>query len=562
MADDPGHRAPAGAEREDHDARFSHESAHEAPAAADATPAPRRSAASGPALQRTGATATAKIAAAPPPRSSDPLKDAHVQDVLHDRVHVEDAFDAPYDAAVTTLQDPLRLRASSSLTAPIVARMPRGARARVTGATVNFFRPVEYEAPGGKGKPVSGWAFTYYLSPHQVPAGVAAPISVLTESITVTAEQEVVEPTHAEIATELAARPIEAPLAVLPGATPAHADAIVAEVQRLNEGGGLGATGLYYKHQYQDLVAAGKAHRWSPAWERGHTDAPQWLNPTDLHDMLTWQLKEGQSASAALKAWLAGLTLADCTTAMVALELDSVRKAIGDDIFDAAFGSVQGPAKVDQLKISYRLDDTPLLRLMRFTDAARNAATMRGAVGQRPVQAGEWYYFANVPDYVYKHPGGAWRGENALCLGVRDGKQLWSGLGVTSDEEGLLRALVEQHNAPRDERDFSWIEGHFAIEAGVSLAAAREVPRAYKEGFAASRRGEQPVPNDGARDQVKLADVLATQSVVPAKGSPPPAGIDLSSGMALSTAKLAELVRTVAGPPKARRPEDDGPRNA
>ena len=48
-------------------------------------------------------------------------------------------------------------------------------------------------------------------------------------------------------------------------------------------------------------------------------------------------MRVGESPSAALAAWLGGLTIADCASVAVALQHDAVRAAVGNAKFDEIF---------------------------------------------------------------------------------------------------------------------------------------------------------------------------------------------------------------------------------
>ncbi len=522
-------------------------------------------------VRKAGSTSSKRITGAYG-GASDPMRDKVVLNELKQPLPHEKDIEFPYEATVITKHDPLRLRASSSLSAKVIGHMSRGRVVNVTGPSMNHFRPVSYK--DGDKPEQKGWAFTAYLSPawHTLPevvvvaqrkkVGAAATQPTKKEEHVevpvASSEEKLPEPhevAHAEVE---AARidPVTIKPATVTGPQIPTTDASIAirvtdEMVKINGPTTSTATGLHYKDRYkQELETAGRGSEWKSTWSMGHTQSALWDQPYELNEPMTWLLREGASASEALRQWLAGLTIVDCTSAMVAIELDAVRAAVGDRVFDRCFGSVGAPGLVQQLKISQRIADTPLYALMRFTDAA-HAADEPGALGKRPVQAGEWYYFSNVPDYLLKHPGGAWRGENALCLGVQNGKQMWSGLGATYDEEGMMRALVEAYNRPRDEADFAWFNRHY-------IGPSRW-PEEYKTGFAATHPNERPVCNDGAKDTLKLEDVLAAQAAPSTDGSKRKrSGIQLSSGMALSTLKLIELSLSY-GDPQDVESGPDGP---
>jgi hypothetical protein len=514
--------------------------------------------------QRSGKTSSQRISAsnprddqealATPQGPGNPMRDAKVRSELLRVAADERNVEFPYEARITTSRDPLRMRASASLSSAIVAHMPKGAKVTVTGKSQNHFRPIRYVDAAHPDKTWEGWAFTTYLSPPKLKGDQPGTPRVHIEPVTIEvhAEVEPIPLIPSPITGELTLKQPTTPEPKIADTDGAIAVRVVDDIKKLNGPAPSLTSGLHYKDQYrQALEAAGRSAEWDRRWEKGHTDSRLWQQPYELDDPFTFALVKGASASEGLRQFLAGLTVTDCTTAMVAIELDAVRAVVGDVVFDRCFGNPDGPAKIRQLKISQRLSETPLYELLRFTDGARGADKQRGEMGKRPVKAGEWYYFFNHPDYVEKHPGGAWRGENALCLGEHDGKQMWSGFGETHDEEGMLRALLARYNAPRDDADFSWLDRNYTIRENW--------PAQYLDGFSATKPGQTPVPNNGARDTVNVDQLIAAQKTPtdpkakPGKGQPAPpllppkqkhaAGLDVSTGMVLSTSKLADLVR-------------------
>jgi hypothetical protein len=59
------------------------------------------------------------------------------------------------------------------------------------------------------------------------------------------------------------------------------------------------------------------------------------------------------------------------------------------------------------------------------------------------LQRGDFVYFENPPDYIRRHPGGSWRGENTIFLG--DGKFLGFGVGELTSLQ-LLETLAAKYN--------------------------------------------------------------------------------------------------------------------
>jgi hypothetical protein len=529
-------------------------------------------------VQKSGNTTKSRVASSTPRDDAEvlvtpqgagnPMRDRKVQRELKRAAPDEAKIDFPYEAHVTTVRDPLRLRASASLGAAIIGHMPKHTKVSVTGHSVNHFRPVSWtDDRVANAKPISGYAFTTYLSPPtpradekkpETPKKTNKPIDIgLIATVEVHAEEEPVPllttPIQPLVINDLQLKkPEPVPEAKIQDTDTAIAGRVTGQIKDLNGPSVSLASGLHYKDQYrQALEAAGRGAEWNRKWEQGHTASTLWDGPDRTGTPFTFALKEGQSASEGVRQWLSGLTITDCTTAMVAIELDAVRAVVGNAVFDKCFGNPNGKAKVQQLKISQRLAETPLYELLRFTDASRGGEKSRGEMGKRPVQRGEWYYFYNHPDYVLKHPGGPWRGENALFIGEENGKQMWSGLGATFDEEGMMRALLGKYNAPRDSADFQWLDSTYYLISNW--------PEKYKSGFSATDAAQSPLPNNGPLDTIDIDQLIEAQKKAPSNKPPQQpvnspvvtsgkqkqaAGLDISTGMVLSTSKLADLVKT------------------
>jgi len=98
--------------------------------------------------------------------------------------------------------------------------------------------------------------------------------------------------------------------------------------------------GMYSPAEYQAAcTAAGTPDKWDDRYASGHTEATQWTQPYDSGYDMTFRLQHGQSASQALKDFIAGPTIADWRTIAIALEIDEVRDGMGDTKFDQLFGS-------------------------------------------------------------------------------------------------------------------------------------------------------------------------------------------------------------------------------
>lgn len=229
------------------------------------------------------------------------------------------------------------------------------------------------------------------------------------------------------------------------------------EMERINRGASFGPDkGVWYDSNYFAKHQEDPAtYPWNDDWRSGlaspvHFDRKGWMD---------WTLKPGQSASAAIKAWLQGLTIAECLTAIVAIEIETVRAAIGDTEFDRRYGKAGGAAAEGPLRIHQGTKGTPLENSITHT-------TVAGDFGKRDLKIGDWVYFYNHPRYLLKHPGGAWQGENAVYTGNdATGQQLFTGLGAAGKTEAAMVAeMVGAYNIERDGGDYVDLLGNYAAD--------------------------------------------------------------------------------------------------
>lgn len=115
---------------------------------------------------------------------------------------------------------------------------------------------------------------------------------------------------------------------------------------------------------------AGKPEKWDDRYSFGHTEAKQFNQPYDLNETMCWTLQAGQSASQAVKDFIAGPTIADYRAMGVALELDELRDDLGDIKFDQLFGSLNdeedaGVAPEHRLQITAAMYTTPFVDQMK-----------------------------------------------------------------------------------------------------------------------------------------------------------------------------------------------------
>jgi hypothetical protein len=175
---------------------------------------------------------------------------------------------------------------------------------------------------------------------------------------------------------------------------------VAKEMNRNNEDPHEADRGVHYDFNYK----ASFPDKWKDDYSSGFAD-PQYFDRLDYMD---WRLKPGKSASAGVRAWLHGLTIAECFTAIIAIQSDAVRAAIGDQSFDAKFGSTDAVVpEAKRLRIHQKVEGTVVEGIDTQTDEA--AKGDGGTFGNRPVKQGDWCYFFNHPKYLLKHPGGAFQ---------------------------------------------------------------------------------------------------------------------------------------------------------
>jgi|GEM_PF-2880963 len=226
--------------------------------------------------------------------------------------------------------------------------------------------------------------------------------------------------------------------------------------------------GLHYSYNYErECKDAGEAKRWKDEYRYGYNASGQFDNPQDTGGFMDFRLKKGHSASAGIKAWLKGLTVAECLTAVFAMEYETLRATVGDKKFDQTFGSANAhedaavEAGGNRLRIAPS-SDTPISQYLKATKLAELSADGKHTDGQVSdkelddnLVPGQWYYFYNHPKYLLKHPGGAWQGENSLYMGRSPtGKRLWAGLGASNKtEDAMIKEMVDAYGGARDSED-------------------------------------------------------------------------------------------------------------
>jgi hypothetical protein len=207
-----------------------------------------------------------------------------------------------------------------------------------------------------------------------------------------------------------------------------------------------------------------------------------------------FELLPRQSASAAVKAWLAGPTIAECLSAVYAMQSDTVRAAIGDSKFDELYGSTD--EETDQLvrkanrqlviSTTTRASSDPMLVKTGFskTHGSKTAGDLDDE-DYAALKPGEWYYFRNHPQYLKKHPGGAWQGENSIYMGTNElGQRLWAGLGAKKDTEAhMYETMVSAYNRARTDYDYEkMITQGYLVQDDSGAETVKGVKYRYADG--------------------------------------------------------------------------------
>jgi len=213
------------------------------------------------------------------------------------------------------------------------------------------------------------------------------------------------------------------------------------------------------------------------------------------------------SAADAVKAWLAGPTIAECASVLVAIQLDAMRAAMGDDKFDLQFSTWPDAAATrGLLTITQFVSTSSAAAFVGTTDEPLWASFGLDTPGNRSVIKGEWYYFYNHPKYLLKHPGGAFQGENAICMNDTRGAQTWAGFGVAAVTEAqMMTTMAGAYNAARNERDYEvLLRDHVP-----AVFAQKTAHNTYAQLYAANLAAVPAAYRNGFADQTDAAGILA-----------------------------------------------------
>src|SRR6218665_995845 len=202
--------------------------------------------------------------------------------------------------------------------------------------------------------------------------------------------------------------------------------------------------GVWYAFDYYDNTKWEDdfKNKWKNEWWYGHTDSNKWTKPAYA---MTFTVKDKEKASEAIQEWLKGLTIAECYSTSVAIEMDAIRKQIGDQKFDEQYSSFYGPPAKSLLVISNNPDQNTQWR---------DVTTFTRINDESELMPGDWGYIYNHPKYLLKHPAGVFQGENSIYMG--DGE--WSGFGMNPQSlDQMLDAMASSYNQARTARDYWYI---------------------------------------------------------------------------------------------------------
>jgi peptidoglycan hydrolase-like protein with peptidoglycan-binding domain len=305
-------------------------------------------------------------------------------------------------------------------------------------------------------------------------------------------------------------------------------------------------SGIWYPENYRRMYVRNPSiYRWDPDYMNGYAN-PTYFERLDTWD---WRLKPGVSASEGIRAWLRGLTIAECLTTMVAVHYNAVRAALGDRKFDETFGGPSNPVSEDQ-RLHIANGTTPLDRFMQNTEPANTETS--GTVNNRPAQIGEWYYFSNHPKYPLKHPRESWQGENAIYAGRnRARQQIWSGLGVSNATENTMYTkMVNFYNKPRTEHDYAFVV-NYCTKPGMAITEAemnalgnnyRAIYRRYKNRILDRYREDRgEFPDQITKQQLLTAPPYSLTDPVSGDTEERTGGFQARSGWQLNMAEVTRV---------------------
>jgi Domain of unknown function (DUF4157)/Protein-glutamine gamma-glutamyltransferase len=291
------------------------------------------------------------------------------------------------------------------------------------------------------------------------------------------------------------------------------------KMEDVNQDGDDPTTGVHYEHTYRQQFPGS----WQDQYLGGYANPGLF----DRFAPMCWRLRPGHGAAAALRAWLRGLTIAECGSTLVAIQLRSLLQVVGDWKFDQMFGSAQnGTApSVQLLTITSNLGQCMPQQLITGAGMTDNGPRFK---------LGAKYYFENHPSYLHKHPDGAMSGENAVYLGSEGEAHYFSGFGIGRVTAGrMCGILLEAYNEERTEGDFRAIVLHqTSVVPRQQVEQELGLGRTFRQIYQASINLVHPMFRIGeqTRDQLTWEQWIANRSPI------------ADEGVMLDTAQMMQLL--------------------
>ena len=159
-----------------------------------------------------------------------------------------------------------------------------------------------------------------------------------------------------------------------------------------------GLVGVWYAHNYQ----AEHGDRWRDEYRNGFANPAYWTRTPGRP--MSWQVKPGCDAAAAIQDWLKGLTIAECASVLVAIQLNTLRATVGDRRFNQMFSTLGGQPERGLLNVDKDWTRASTAGFIQDVESDQIPLAQPEGIGNRPVKRGTWYSFCNHPKYLLKHP--------------------------------------------------------------------------------------------------------------------------------------------------------------
>lgn len=189
-------------------------------------------------------------------------------------------------------------------------------------------------------------------------------------------------------------------------------------------------------------------------WVLGYAPAKYFTKISDGGNFTKYRImhfvaKQDVLPSEALKAAVAGLTIADCGVACQMARYGALLDVLGEPKFNRLFGNEAGQS----INIGYRVDDElqPMRLFVDFTEEAKTGEA--GERNHRPIKIGQLALINGVNNFPQKKPLGNWQSINVLCMDNTPGKQRFLYLGSSEEgetEEKMDQQLLEGYNCSED----------------------------------------------------------------------------------------------------------------